>query len=79
MEAIIGPRWSNWGSEQITSNFIIANSLPSMVLPYPKYAGFRPENSYEKTSFLHFSGTYRFNNGVYTKMAKDIVKKLRAE
>ncbi|MCK4815197.1 hypothetical protein KA005_05460, partial [bacterium] len=42
MEAIIGPKWSNWGSEQVTSNFIIDNSIPSMVLPYPKYAGFRP-------------------------------------
>lgn len=76
MEAIIGPRWSDWGSEQVTSNFIIANSLPSVVLPYPKYAGFMPENRYQKTSFLHFIGTYRFKKGVYKKAAKNIIKSL---
>ena len=76
MEAIIGQRWSDWGSEQVTSNFIIANSIPSMVLPYPKYAGFRPDRNLKESAFLHFSGTYRFKNGVYRKIAKDIIKSL---
>ena len=76
MEAIIGQRWSDWGSEQVTSNFIIANSIPSMVLPYPKYAGFMPDRNLKESAFLHFSGTYRFKNGGYKKAAKNIIKSL---
>lgn len=77
MEEIIGTAWSNWGSEQVTSNYIIANSQSAIVLPYPKYAGFRPEKDLKESSFLHFMGTYRFKKGVYIKLAKDVVEKLK--
>jgi len=77
MQKNIGTKWLEWGSEQVTSNFIIANSSPSIVLPYPKYAGFRPWRSFENSSFLHFVGTYRFKKGIYMKLAKEIIKKLR--
>lgn len=78
MQKIIGLKWSNWGSEQTTSNYIIANSPNAMVLPYPKFAGFRLK-AHEKNSFLHFSGTHRFKEGVYIKMARDFIKKIKTQ
>ncbi len=77
MNKIIGTVWPNWGSEQLTSNYIVANCPSAMALPYPKYAGFNPERSYKESSFLHFMGTYRFKNSVYMEMAKDAIRGLR--
>lgn len=74
----IGAIWSNWGSEQVASNYIISNSLQAMVLPYPKYTGFSPEIDAQGSSLLHFIGAHRFKKGVYVKMAKDILEKLKA-
>jgi hypothetical protein len=78
MEASIGNVWRNWGSEQVTSNFIIANSPGAFVLPHPKYANFAPEIPYHQSSFLHFIGTHRFKSGVYVRKARGVVRRLRA-
>lgn len=47
MEGVLGKIWLNWGSEQVTSNFIIANSPNACVLPYPKYCNFTSDIPYE--------------------------------
>jgi hypothetical protein len=78
VHAALGDRWLNWGSEQVTSNFIIANSPQSCVLPYPKYANYDPEIPDENCTFLHFIGTYRFKNGVYIRRARSVVEKLKS-
>jgi hypothetical protein len=77
MERIVGTMWSNWGSEQVSSNFIIANSPISSVLPYPKYANFTLEIPHEQSAFLHFFGSYRFEKGVYVRRAKSLVDRLK--
>lgn len=71
-----GPRWKEWGTEQIASNFTVANSPNSIPLPYPKYATFEPEYAiFQKKgitsdmSVLHFIGMFRFDLGVYPKLA----------
>lgn len=76
MGRIVGKIWFDWGSEQVTSNFIVANSPEAVVLPYPRYANYWPEIPYNQSSFLHFIGTYRFRDGIYVKKAKDVVKQL---
>ncbi len=78
MENIIGKVWLSWGSEQVASNFIISNSPSAWVLPQPKYSNFTPEIPYEKSSFLHFLGTYRFKKGIYTRLARNMVKRLNS-
>ncbi len=78
MESILGKMWASWGSEQVTSNFIVANSPQSCVLPYPKYANFTLEIPYDQSSFLHFIGTYRFKKGVYMRKAKEILRNLKS-
>lgn len=79
MENIIGAKWKEWGSEQVVSNYIIANIPGATVLPYDKYALFGPGIDYEKASYLHFIGTYRFKEGKYIEIAKQIIEKLKSQ
>lgn len=76
MELLVAKKWFDWGSEQVASNFFIANSTGACVLPQPKYVNFSPEIPYEESSFLHFIGPTRFKSGVYSKQARRIVQKL---
>jgi hypothetical protein len=78
MKAIVGSKWLNWGSEQTTTNYIIANSPHALVLPYPKYAGFKVDRDLSGSSFLHFSGTHRFKRRIYLKTARKLIDSLQA-
>lgn len=78
MEAILGRRWSEWGSEQITSNFIIANAPGVGTIPYPKYRNFDGEPIGVETSFIHFMGTNRFSRGYYWRRARAVTRGLPA-
>jgi len=71
-----GERWTEWGTEQIASNFAVANSPNALALPYPKYATWEPEYAtFQKNgvtkdmSLLHFIGAFRFDGGAYTMLA----------
>jgi hypothetical protein len=71
-----GDRWKEWGTEQIASNFAVANSPNGVPLPYPKYATFEPEYAtFQKQgitpamSLLHFIGAFRFDLGVFQDLA----------
>ena len=77
MEDIVGKVWASWGSEQVASNFLVANSPRAHVLPYPKYSNYTLDTLCEKNAFLHFIGTYRFRKGVYIGKAQDTIKKLK--
>ncbi len=78
MERLLGKdMWRHWGSEQVASNFMIANSPLRIALPYPKYAGYYPDRrhiDFNKSAFLHFIGTQRFKNGFYVKKVKEFLK-----
>jgi hypothetical protein len=71
-----GARWREWGTEQVASNFVVANSPDAIALPYPKYATFEPSYAtFQKSgistemSMLHFIGPFRFEGGVYPMLA----------
>ncbi len=34
----LGERWADWGSEQVASNYLVANAHDTEVLPFPQYA-----------------------------------------
>lgn len=76
MEKILAQKWHEWGSEQVSSNFILSNSKNTMVLPYPDYSEFKPKKELTSVRFLHFIGNYRWHNGTYLKMGKGIIKEL---
>jgi len=80
MERICGSKiWHSWGSEQVTSNLIIANSARTAILPSPKYVSYYalPHIDYSESSFLHFMGTHRFEHGCYSNLARRVIRNLR--
>jgi hypothetical protein len=66
---LLGDRWKEWGTEQIASNFAIANSPDSIPLPKPKYLTWERHPIPEEISLLHFLGYCRFDNGVFAQFA----------
>jgi uncharacterized protein YbaR (Trm112 family) len=86
-QKVHGARWKEWGTEQIASNFTVANSPDSIPLPYPKYSTWEPEYAtFQKKgitkdmSVLHFIGAFRFDLGVFPMLAnQEIDAMLRGE
>jgi len=67
-----GSRWAEWGTEQITSNYLVANYPGTQVLPFPKYS--TPDVANESSAFVHFIGSLRFVSSKYTKLTKEKFK-----
>lgn len=66
---LMGERWKEWGTEQLASNFVIANSPGSLPLPQPKYLTWERHPLPEEISLLHFLGYCRFDQGVFRRFA----------
>ncbi|MBE0657547.1 MAG: hypothetical protein IH602_07640 [Bryobacteraceae bacterium] len=66
MQGIHGERWKEWGTEQIASNYVAANSPDSLALPNPKYSTYMGGPLPEPSSLIHFIGTYRFKDGIFS-------------
>jgi hypothetical protein len=74
MSGILGvERWSRWGTEQIGSNYILANAPEAAVLPFPRYACFEPHLEKGEYALLHFIGAYRYRSGVYRQRAAEFI------
>jgi len=71
----LGDRWKEWGSEQVMSNIVVANTPGSRVLPHPKYCDCSKIKNGE-TAFIHFIGSCRFTGGTYAKLAREAIDKL---
>ncbi|MEB3416793.1 hypothetical protein VCJ71_12010 [Alteriqipengyuania sp. WL0013] len=69
--------WKQWGSEQVTSNFLIAQRPDAALLPYDRYCNFWDEPVSPEMAFVHFIGTYRYHGGVYRDMAREAIESLR--
>lgn len=75
MSRTIGmPRWSSWGTEQVTSNYLVANAVGTQVLPYPAYG--TPDAMKEDTVFIHFIGSMRFTNNKYEETSRTVIKRM---
>jgi hypothetical protein len=79
MRKIAREQWDEWGSEQITSNLLIANSQDAHVLEFPKYLSYwaHSDISYGDASFIHFIGPHRFSDGLYVKSGREIIAALQ--
>ena len=65
-ERLLGmERWSRWGSEQVTSNMVVANEPDALLLPYDHYLNFWDEGVPADARFVHFIGSYRFSGNAY--------------
>jgi hypothetical protein len=70
-ESIVGAaKWRQWGSEQVASNFLVADSADPVLLPYARYMNYWNEPPGADTRFLHFIGTHRYSGGEYTGRTK---------
>ncbi|HEV2619784.1 MAG TPA: hypothetical protein VGU23_07585 [Acidobacteriaceae bacterium] len=79
MRRIAQSKWDEWGSEQVTSNLLIANSPVACVLQFPKYLSYWAHSGvpYANASFIHFIGPHRFSNGFYVQTARKILSELQ--
>lgn len=69
-------RWAEWGSEQVTSNFVVANELDARLLPYERYMNFWNAEIPAGVRFVHFVGTYRYHRGAYARATAEAVAAL---
>ncbi len=77
MQQKVADRWTNWGTEQITSNYLVANASSTTVLPFPKYG--TPDAEVAETAFIHFIGSMRFINSKYEKTSKRMIHALNRD
>lgn len=69
-------KWSEWGSEQVASNYVIANSAESVILPYEYYPFYEPGIGEHDVKLFHFIGTHRFKKGRYLALARQVIDSL---
>lgn len=76
-EGIVGhDKWRCWGSEQVASNFLVANSEDPVLLPYSRYSNHWNEPIGPDSRLLHFVGTHRYSNSEYRRYTKRAITEL---
>lgn len=71
MTAKLGDDWKRWGTEQVTSNYLVANVKGTKVLPFPKYG--TPDCATGETAFFHFIGSMRFFDTKYEATSRHVI------
>jgi hypothetical protein len=65
-----------WGTEQVASNFLIANEGAPVCLPYDRYLNYWGEDWGPDAAFVHFVGAHRYDNGAYARASKQAIAAL---
>ena len=68
----LGPDWKRWGTEQVTSNYLVANAHGTAALSFPKYC--TPDCANAETAFFHFIGSLRFINRKYEASSRQALQ-----
>lgn len=77
MQQLVGmQKWHEWGSEQVASNFMVANVNDSLVLPVDRYPFWKPGLDVSGAALIHFFGTFRFMGGMYIRQGMRIIARL---
>ncbi len=77
VEGIIGKGgWRQWGSEQVASNYVIANVPESVILPFDKYPYYEVGLDLHESKFIHFIGGSRYKRGVYMMLSRKIISQI---
>ncbi len=69
-------KWREWGSEQVTSNYMVANAPDSLVLQVERYPFWRPNLDITTAALVHFYGGFRFTGGAYGKLGRATIEQL---
>lgn len=76
-ETLLGrQRWAEWGTEQVTSSFVVANQPDPLLLPYARYMNYWGERDLGEAAFVHFVGTCRYDRGFYRRTAGAAIAEL---
>ncbi len=79
MAALVGEeQMATWGTEQIASNFHVANEPSPVLLPYARYLNYWNEDWDTDATFVHFVGTHRHDNGAYVSASLAAIERLRS-
>jgi len=74
MVALLGrDSWSRWGSEQVSSNYIVANTPDATILPTHRYVNWVPSRGLLDACMLHFIGDHRFEGTQYIRQSRRII------
>lgn len=73
MDRLTEGRFIEYGSEQFAANFLVANTVGAVVLPFPTYAVHDIRDDLTGALFLHFIGSFRFHQNTYVKAARSVI------
>lgn len=59
--------WNQWGSEQVASNYLVANTPDPVLLPYARYYHFWDDGDRTDPGLVHFPGTHRYTGNAYAR------------
>ena len=76
-ELVGADRMDTWGTEQIASNFHIANEASPVFLPYDRYSNYWNAPWDRDAAFVHFVGTHRYDNDAYAAASRDAIDRLK--
>lgn len=76
MAKVMPERWHEWGTEQFTSNVLVASMPGFRALPHPKYCAPHRRNS--DTAFFHFIGYVRYATPLYAQLARKVAGEIGA-
>lgn len=65
-----------WGTEQVASNFVIANDPMPVTLPYARYLNYWGEPWATDAGFVHFVGTHRYAEGAYEAASRAVIDQM---
>lgn len=69
-------KWNEWGSEQVTSNFLVANSARAKILHSDSYPFWNSGLDVDQAKLIHFFGTHRFEGGQYRKLSSSLASEI---
>lgn len=69
--------WSEWGSEQVTSNYLISNTQNPLMLPIEHYPYWSPGTNLKEARLIHFIGDHRFKDFEYIRRARTAINQLK--
>lgn len=71
MQRLLGAQaMHEWGTEQVTSSFLIANDPDPLLLPYAHYGNYWGEAWDADCRFMHFVGAHRHDGSAYRDATK---------
>jgi hypothetical protein len=77
--ALVGAeRWTEWGTEQVASTFLLSNEPMMRPLPYRRYLNYWNEPPDADARFLHFVGTHRYSTAEYRTRSVAQIRLLEA-